>query len=680
MRGFVLALMGTVAAAAGAAPVTLSSLLAEMTDRSAVATVPGSAWSLKQASSHDPRKNDPFNAETWHTNQDYGNFIHTELNEGRREWVIMDADGPGVITRWWIPLLAEKDAQQVRFYFDGEPAPRFVAKLNDLLCGQGFVKPPFAFRGWNETDLANQLAPGYKAARGVSGDLYLPIPFARHLKITLDQAPFYYVINYRAYVAGTTVESLSPAVLEAAKPALDKAAAALLAPEPAIDDDTKWSGLSQDRPLTVDLPAGPKAVTEVRIHVDPKAAPQALRSLVLTARFDGEDTVWCPLGEFFGCGPRLRSVRDWWRAVTVDGTLTARWVMPYAKSGSIALVNVGAEPVMASLGVGTGPWTWDERSMLFHATWRRQEPIKTRPMSDWNYLATTGAGTYVGDTLSVFSPAREWYGEGDERIYYDGATYPQHIGTGTEDYYGYAWGMSNFFSSPWLSMPERDILNQGDWRGYTTTSRLRLLDGIAYARDLRVDMEIWNWADTQVDYAVGSFWYARPGATHNRVPQPAEAIAAVRDAPGSLKRPGAVELETLKPVAASRDLKVETQNAGLTEGEWSGGQQLFVLASRAGDFVELALPVPDNAPRAVSLWLTKSRDYGILRFTVNGQKAGDDYDAYDPKAVLAGPVALGTFTPKDGVLTLRAEVVGTNPASTGPKFYFGLDCAVLAKP
>jgi hypothetical protein len=29
---------------------------------------------------------------------------------------------------------------------------------------------------------------------------------------------------------------------------------------------------------------------------------------------------------------------------------------------------------------------------------------------------------------------------------------------------------------------------------------------------------------------------------------------------------------------------------------------------------------------------------------------------------------------------LRAEVIGANPASTGPKYFFGLDAVVLDKP
>src|SRR5450759_1707131 len=66
--------------------VTFSSLLQEMTDREAAAEWPIPAYTLKQASSHDRRKNDPANAEAWHSNTDYGQFIRTEVNEGRREW------------------------------------------------------------------------------------------------------------------------------------------------------------------------------------------------------------------------------------------------------------------------------------------------------------------------------------------------------------------------------------------------------------------------------------------------------------------------------------------------------------------------------------------------------------------------------------------------------------------
>ena len=40
---------------------------------------------------------------------------------------------------------------------DDASKPAIIAKFNELMSGQGFVKPPFAFVAWNETDLRNQM-------------------------------------------------------------------------------------------------------------------------------------------------------------------------------------------------------------------------------------------------------------------------------------------------------------------------------------------------------------------------------------------------------------------------------------------------------------------------------------------------------------------------------------------
>jgi hypothetical protein len=41
---------------------------------------------------------------------------------------------------------------------------------------------------------------------------------------------------------------------------------------------------------------------------------------------------------------------------------------------------------------------------------------------------------------------------------------------------------------------------------------------------------------------------------------------------------------------------------------------------------------------------------------------------------------LGVFAPRAGRYTLRLEVTGANPAATGAKYLFGLDCVELIKP
>lgn len=660
--------------------VTVRSLLEEMTDRDSNARWPSPAYALREASSHDRRKNDPANAATWHSNTDYGQFIRTETNEGRKEWVILDDQGPGAITRFWAPLLAEKDSMRIRFYFDGATKPAIEAKFNDLVCGQGFVAPPLAFVAWNDVRFAEQSKPSYKGRRGVAGDMYLPIPFAKSCKITLDQVPFYYVINYRMYEPGTEVTTFSKAdfgIQFHARHPLES-----LDFKPTVNAGPALRRtLAPGAEASIDFPAGSGAVRGLQVQIDPNDAPLALRSLVLEGTFDGESTIWCPIGDFFGAGVRLNPVMDWNRTVEPGGTLTARWVMPYEKSGRLTLKNVGKKSLNIGLAADTKPWKWDDRSLHFHANWHCELGMKTRPIFDWNYIEITGRGLYVGDTLTVHSDVSAWYGEGDERIAIDGERVPSQIGTGTEDYYGYAWGMAGFFSSPFISMPQRDSSGQ-DWRGYTTTSRLRLLDAIPFRGELRHNMEIWNWADTRIDYAVATFWYGRPGAKSNRPPQPAEAAAAIKAAPidpSKYKIGGAIECETMPIVAHSPGLQISAQDAGLQSGMWSGGKQLFVQAKKNGDFVELQFPASGDQPRQLTLYATKSYDYGILRFQVDGQTAGKDYDAYDATAIASGPIELGTFAPKDGKYTLRVEVVGANHAARAPAHFFGLDCVQLAK-
>ncbi len=651
-----------------AAEVSLESLLDEMVDRDAIARRPAPAYVCKQSSSYDRKQKTPDDPAGWFANADHDQFIRVEKNGGRKEWVIMEHAGPGAIVRFWTPLWNTRVRTLIRFYLDGSDKPAIEANYFDLLRGDLFIKKPFAFAATDETNTKS----------GVAGDLYLPIPFAKGCKITLDEVPFYYAINYRAYEAGTAVKSFAMEEHRSSREILEKTAKVLNECGNVVNGSSELVG---DGEKAMELPAGPAAVRMVQVTVPKDVPAQAMRSIVITMNFDGERTVWCPLGEFFGSGIRLNPVRDWYRTVSADGTLTCRWVMPYEKSGTITLKNLGKDAVKVGLRATLGKWSWDERSMHFHANWHYQHPLATLPRSDWNYIDIQGAGMYAGDTLTVMNPSSAWYGEGDERIYVDGEKFPSHPGTGTEDYYGYAWGMARVFSSPFIAMPRRDAQRRQDWTGYTTTSRVRLLDGVPFTKSLKFDMEVWHWADCQVAYAAGTMWYARPSATCNRgeMPEDAERAIATYELPKpEPKLAGAIECESLQPTATSPGLKVGTQE--IPKMKWSGGGQMFVRATKAGDFVELTIPVEDRRPQKVTIYATRSWDYGILRFSLNGKVAIDNWDGYSATSVRSDPIVLGIFEPKDGKIVLRVEVVGSNPLSKPPKMYFGIDCVTLGKP
>jgi hypothetical protein len=428
----------------------------------------------------------------------------------------------------------------------------------------------------------------------------------------------------------------------------------------------------------------------------------ALRATVIGASFDGEACVWCPLSDFFGSGVGLNPYQDWYRGVDAQGRLESRWVMPFREDAGFSLTNHGERPVTISCGVETGPWVWDERSMHFHATWRREYPIhaaKARGTEDWNYVTVAGKGVYVGDNLSVMNPVAAWWGEGDEKVYVDGEKFPSHFGTGTEDYYGYAWCWPEPFAHPFHAQVRADGWKpRGRWTnwGYTAVTRTRSLDAIPFTKGLRFDMEVWHWAACDEEYAATAYWYARPGATSNRGPSVEDARAPIPvppPLPGPMKIAGAVECETCRVVAHSQGLAFEGQEMeGFTPRTWSGGEHLWVKATRVGDYIEIEVPASGDGPRELVLHATKSWDYGVVRCTVNGRRAGPDLDLCSGKegrVEPTGPIVLGRFEPEPGAggaggtggagWRLRVEVVGANEKSVGARHFFGLD-AVVARP
>ncbi len=667
------------AAAAARADITLESLLGEMIDPAAVARWPQPEFTCRQASSYDRATVAP-DQPGWFANSDQNQFIRRERNGNREERVMLDAAGPGCIVRFWLTTDQNKKGT-LRFYLDGAPEPALAFPAYDLLSGDFKIGAPLA-----------QPHPGYRPDGAGGNTLYLPIPYAKHCKITWEeggQSSRYYQINYRTYPSGTAVQTFARAALEAARPAIARVNHALLSPP----EEAASQSLLADQPipaggtLAVDLPAGPAVLRRLELQVPAdqlKSPERALRSLIVQMDCDGERTIWCPASDFFGSGTGLNPVQSWYRTVLANGTLVCRWVMPWRHQARVTLVNLAEAPVNVALRAVATPWLWDGRSLHFHAVWHYESGLKTPPHRDWNFVQLTGRGVYVGDTLALFNPIATWYGEGDEKIWVDGETFPSHIGTGTEDYYGFSYAPQPVHQTPFCGEPRID---QPMTQGHNTVTRTRNLDGIPFQRSLQFDMELIAWKTTTLTYAATTYWYAFPGATSNIQPQPqaaaqpvptlAEAIAAT----APRRKPGALECETMKVPAKSGSFFVGEQDMDPYGGErWSNGRHLLGQATRVGDFVEIEFPAPDASPRRLALFATQAPDYATLRFQVNGQAVAALFDGWAASVQPAAAFPLGVFEPRGGKFRLRAEIAGANPAATGAKYFFGLDCVILEKP
>ena len=134
---FVIQLMIVCNGLAMADPViSLKTLLHEMTDRSALARWPENTYTCKQFSSYDRSSHNMTDKRAWFGNFDQGQFIRQEENGGRTEYVMMDAEGPGAIVRFWMTFSGINRGQgTLRIYIDNEEKPVIEGNVRDILSG-----------------------------------------------------------------------------------------------------------------------------------------------------------------------------------------------------------------------------------------------------------------------------------------------------------------------------------------------------------------------------------------------------------------------------------------------------------------------------------------------------------------------------------------------------------------
>ena len=454
----------------------------------------------------------------WFADSDGTGFIREEVINGRREYVMMEHMGPGCITKMWTPFFYydfnNRVGPNVRIYLDGSSTPTYDESLIKLVRGEGSIPRPFA-------------APTARA-----GDSYLPIPFARSVKVTMVEKPFYNIINYRAYPTGTKVETFR-------KP---KSYRGLPFPgqvefPTGSDKSPQRHSINPGKSVTFKLPNGTNAIYSLKLLLSSEGSarflkdrPELLRSTLISIRFDGENTVSVPFGDFF-CKVDVSTIgglSTWNRANSLLQGLNCFWTMPYRKNAEIMITNLGSVVINLCCEVKTKRWKWTKDSMHFYARWRPDDIVPGTPFQDWNFVDIQGKGVFVGDSFTVLNIKKDsWWGEGDEKIYVDYAWdkgFPTHFGTGTEDYYGWAGGVlptkADEFHHPFLNNVKVGGLD-GHTMGYNILTRERALDAIPFNKRLRFDMESSFGTDMRnkwnlLGYSAVTFFYALPGAKHNR--------------------------------------------------------------------------------------------------------------------------------------------------------------------
>ena len=647
--------------------ITLDTLLAEMTDKSAVTYFPEQEYTLKQFSSYDRKSISP-NNKNWWANADWTQFIREEKNNGRREFVLFDADGPGAVVRYWMTFSGKGASDgTLRIYIDKNETPVIEGDVLNILSGDFLAPQP----------LASSVSPDTEYEKR-GHNLYLPIPYSKHCKITYEcdavkfendqwKPSIYYNINYRTYKPDVQVKSFTKDDLTNSKTLIEKCSATLLNPGiPGKEVFNKSKELAPSEEISAEITNRGRAVSRIGIKIDAPDVNQALRSTVLKISFDNEKTVWVPVGEFYGTGYQIHASKTWYTKVEENGQMEASWTMPFKNSSQISVVNYGNQKVKVKLNISTTEYEWKNSSMYFGVSWHEYKQISTASNPDlendeWhydlNYVDLKGEGVYVGDALTVFNTVGIWWGEGDEKIFVDGEDFPSCIGTGTEDYYGYAWCRPEKFTHPFIAQPT----GAGNFNsGMTVNLRYRSLDAMPFKKELNSNIEMWHWVKTKLNYAMTAYWYVKPGFVSNVSPN-IESVTA----PVAMKR-----MDVVKPVV-DKDGKLEGESLEVlscSSGTYSiqygyplsGKTQLWWKNAEVGAMLKTRFIINEAGRYKISARLTKAPDYGKIKIILNGRTIAKSIDGYNKSGVDYFQVNLGTSALKEGENILSLKITGAD--------------------
>jgi len=457
-----------------------------------LARLPVPEYSSHMVSSFDPRSRSAApSTPDWFANRDFLELAPDATH------VLFDEAGPGVITRIW----SANPSGRVQVYLDDEPEPAIDAELSELLQGRvGVQSAAFAFKV------------------GGGSNLYLPVPYQRRCRIALQGAGrrLFYQINFQRYAPDVQLPRFDlnahahphGAAAQAGQ-ALRAQAELAIAPAWRKRTETLHTGSSAAALLAAD---GGSVLRLLRVRPN-TSDPLALRQTALSISVDGERTVHVPLADFFGAGPEPAEVRAlpvWTELAPLR--FTSRWPMPFQRELRVALVRAAGEAeVSAELELWSEPQRFDTRSLLFFARAASTGPQPNEPTHDYTLAEIHGDGVYVGTRLNVTNSEAAWWGEGDEKIWLDGEAFPSLFGTGTEDYFGYAYCSNETFARAYIGQPSAGA--RGNY-GRVALYRFHAPDPIRFRSSLRFDLEVNHWGKSGKPVAHDGivYFYARPGA------------------------------------------------------------------------------------------------------------------------------------------------------------------------
>jgi Protein of unknown function (DUF2961) len=281
--------------------------------------------------------------------------------------------------------------------------------------------------------------------------------------------------------------------------------------------------------LTLLEDSGPGIITHIWITLT-NDSPDNLKALVLRMYWDSETSpsVEAPLGDFFGLGlGEYFLYNSIPLAVGPDRALNCFFPMPFNKSARITLTNESNHQVHAvffNVDYQAHSHALPADLFYFHAQYRQAAPAKgwtnqwkndddpladdkKNPNGEGNYvwMEALGRGHFAGVTMSVLQNQDDWWGEGDDMFFVDGAATPSINGTGSEDYFLGAFGFGRTaFSYDLFGAPVKGEPKAGS---RSSVYRFHLDSPIPFTKSLRATIEHGHANVRSDNYFSVAYWY-----------------------------------------------------------------------------------------------------------------------------------------------------------------------------
>lgn len=426
-----------------------------------------------------------------HGDLDHGFFSQVKETNGYVEATLAEATGAGVITWIW----SANPVGQAVLYIDDAKTPIMQLPFNTLLAGM-FLPVTYP----------------YSALTAYGHNLHFPIIHKKSFKLAIrvkdrkELSSLFYHVAWNALDDKKTIHPFTMKSVQSSPELLDSLAKKITEPTLSTNQTIKIKKnfrLKPNNNVIFFQSNNAGMIQSINFHAKKKSE---LVDLWIAAYWDGEASasILCPISMMAGTSPQCEDISS--LPCTIKGAdITFRWQMPFDSKSKLICINKGNIPHSLNITTIISTKLKASSTLRFHANYTNNKHLSLSARNIITFGEISGPGRIVGCNLRVDSESSRWWGEGDEIIWLDNYTQPAWRGSGTEDYFGFAWCSDTTFDHPFQGQSRADGSRTD--RRIAAMHRYHLLDRIPFHRFAKFTMEAWGLADGYMNYETSLLWY-----------------------------------------------------------------------------------------------------------------------------------------------------------------------------